>query len=213
VSSRERVLSDREIAALMAVLDAETYPIGPLVKLLLLLGQRRSEVAESKWAEFDFTTKVWRSPAARSKNNRENPLPLVDDVVAILRGLPRFESSDYVFTFDGGQHPVTGFGPSKKRIDKAMAAALGEPVKRWTLHDLRRSVATNLQKLGVRLEVTEAVLNHVSGSRGGIVGVYQRHDWAAEKRQALEAWAKRLREIASGEAAAANVLAFAKSKA
>jgi hypothetical protein len=75
----------------------------------------------------------------------------------------------------------------------------------WTLHDLRRTAATGLQKLGVRLEVTEAVLNHVSGARGGIVGVYQRHTWAEEKRAALAAWGAHIEAIVEGRTAARNV--------
>jgi hypothetical protein len=82
----------------------------------------------------------------------------------------------------------------------------------WHLHDLRRTLATNLQKLGVKLEVTEAVLNHAGGSRAGIVGVYQRHDWAIEKRAALEAWARRLDEIVTGAAASNNVVELAKAR-
>ena len=72
------------------------------------------------------------------------------------------------------------------------------PLVPWSVHDLRRTVATGLQRLGVRLEVTEAVLNHISGSRGGIAGVYQRHDWAAEKRAALDAWAAHVLSVAAG---------------
>ena len=82
---------------------------------------------------------------------------------------------------------------------------------RWTLHDLRRTVATNLQKLGVKLEVTEAVLNHASGSRAGIVGVYQRHEYATEKRQALDAWTRRLEAIVTG-ATASNIVELAKAR-
>ena len=119
---------------------------------------------------------------------------------------------------------MSGFSKAKAAIDEAFLAALRSdaqsrgddpgavtPPPHWTIHDLRRTVATNLQKLGVRLEVTEAVLNHVSGSRAGIVGIYQRHDWAAEKRQALDAWARRLETIVSG-AAASNVFELAKAR-
>ena len=81
----------------------------------------------------------------------------------------------------------------------------------WTLHDLRRTVATGLQKLGVRLEVTEAVLNHVSGSRAGIVGIYQRHEWAEEKRAALDAWGARVAAIVEGREAAGNVTPLRRS--
>jgi integrase len=90
--------------------------------------------------------------------------------------------------------PVTGFSRMKERLD----AAAG--VTDWTLHDIRRTVASGLQRLGVRLEVTEAVLNHRSGSMAGIVGVYQRHDYAAEKRDALARWADYVDALASGRA-------------
>ncbi|MGB6446710.1 MAG: site-specific integrase, partial [Xanthobacteraceae bacterium] len=76
------------------------------------------------------------------------------------------------------------------------------PLKPWNVHDLRRTVATGLQRLGVRLEVTEAILNHISGSRGGIAGIYQRHDWAAEKRAALDAWAAHVASIIEGRTSA-----------
>jgi hypothetical protein len=101
-------------------------------------------------------------------------------------------------------------------LDKAMMAARSKaaetsgkapaPLTPWNVHDLRRTVATGLQRLGVRLEVTEAVLNHISGSRGGIAGVYQRHDWAAEKHAALDAWAAHLAAIVKGHASSGNVV-------
>ena len=80
------------------------------------------------------------------------------------------------------------------------------PLTSWNVHDLRRTVATGLQRLGVRLEVTEAILNRISGSRGGIAGVYQRHDWAAEKRAALDAWAAHVDSVVEGRIAGSNVV-------
>ena len=110
---------------------------------------------------------------------------------------------------------------SKAALDKAItearakaAAASGTtaaPLAAWSVHDLRRTVATGLQRLGVRLEVTEAVLNHISGSRGGIAGVYQRHDWAAEKRAALDAWAAHMLAIAEQRTPAGNVVKLARA--
>jgi integrase len=113
--------------------------------------------------------------------------------------LPRIGAKgEFVFTTTG-RTPVSGFSRAKLAIDKAIADALrergGEPPAAWTFHDLRRTVATNLQKLDVKLEVTEAVLNHVSGSRAGVVGIYQRHDYASEKREALDLWAARVAKI------------------
>jgi hypothetical protein len=94
------------------------------------------------------------------------------------------------------------------RRAKAVETSGKPPAPRtpWNVHDLRRTVATGLQRLGVRLEVTEAVLNHISGSRGGIAGVYQRHDWAAEKRAALDAWAAHVAAIVKGQASSGNVV-------
>jgi hypothetical protein len=112
--------------------------------------------------------------------------------------------------------PFGDWSQAKRALDMAIAEArakaaaafgtIAAPLVPWTLHDLRRTVATGLQRLGVRLEVTEAVLNHISGSRGGIAGVYQRHDWAAEKRAALDAWAAHVLAAAGGRAATDNVV-------
>jgi hypothetical protein len=86
---------------------------------------------------------------------------------------------------------------------QALQRLLGDGV---VVHDLRRTTATGLQRLGVRLEVTEAVLNHVSGTRAGVVGIYQRHDWSAEKRAALNAWARHLLALVPGEADSGKVV-------
>ena len=157
-------------------------------------------------------------------------MPLCDDLVDLLRGkrkdgeeegdgawetppLPRFAASDFIFS-SSGEHGVTKFAPLKQRLDKAMAAKLGvEAVEPWVFHDLRRTAGTNFQKLGTRFEVAEAILNHVGASRAEVAGIYLRHDWANEKRAALEAWSAKIREIASGEAAAENVIEFSKAKA
>jgi hypothetical protein len=139
------------------------------------------------------------------------------------RGFDGKRAPGFVFTTNG-RTAVSGFSKAKVAIDSAILKSLkadatecgGDPEAatappNWTLHDLRRTVATNLQKLGVRLEVTETVLNHVGGSRAGIVGIYQRHDWAQEKRQALEAWARRLETIIRGEEAS-NVIDLTKAR-
>jgi integrase len=212
--SRERVLDDGELRLVWNAADSIGWPFGPIVKLLLLTGARRDEVAQMEWGEVDFDRALWTLPAARSKNRREHAIPLSDMALEVLRSLPRIERSGFVFTTNA-RTAVSGFSKAKPALDRAMADLAGEgaqPIPGWVLHDCRRSVATNLQKLGVRLEVTEAVLNHVSGSRAGVVGVYQRHEWAAEKRQALDAWARRLDAIVSG-AATSNVVELAKARA
>jgi integrase len=109
------------------------------------------------------------------------------------------------FVFRGRAGAFNGFSKAKTTLDEDSG------VKDWRLHDLRRTMATGLQKLGVRLEVTEAVLNHVSGSRAGIVGIYQRHEWADEKRAALNAWGGHIAAIAEGRTAADNVTQLRRS--
>jgi integrase len=173
-----------------------------------------------KWAEVDIPGKMWSLPAARSKNALTHEVALTDDAIAILKSLPRIEKSPYVFTTTG-KTAVSGWSKSKRLLDAAIVKTMREEAVEtgadpetvealpgWTIHDLRRTTATNLQRLGVRLEVTEAVLNHVSGSRAGIVGVYQRHDWAAEKRQALDMWARRLAEVIGQGTSTSNIVVF-----
>lgn len=105
-----------------------------------------------------------------------------------------------------GTSPVSGLGRAMKHLAEGMAKAAakerGEPVEipHWTWHDLRRTAATGMARLGIPVRITEAALNHVSGPGGGIVAVYQRHDYADEKRQALEAWAWFVAELVEGKA-------------
>ena len=175
-------------------------PFGQIGKLLFLTGARLNEVAGMEWRELDLDARTWTLPASRVKNKQAHVIPLSDIAIDIIRALPVIEPRRFVFTTTRRTH-VSGFSNGKKGIDAAMKAAAGEgadPIPNWRLHDIRRSTATGLQKLGVRLEVTEACLNHISGSRRGIVGVYQKHDYALEKRQALEAWATRTRRDRAG---------------
>jgi integrase len=201
---RDRVLSDDELEVAWGAFEAVGWPFGEIGKLLLLTGARLREVAEIEWPELDLEARQWTLPRSRTKNKRNHTIPLSDSAIEIIATLPRIEPSRFVFTTTR-RTPVSGFSKAKAEIDKAVveiakrqAGAASSPLPHWTLHDLRRTVATNLQKLGVRLEVTEAVLGHVSGSRAGIVGVYQRHDYAAEKRAALDTWARRLDAIVNG---------------
>src|SRR5262249_39953474 len=138
-------------------------------------------------------------PKGRAKNNVEHIVPLSPQAQAIIRAAPRLDGSPLVFPGQSG--PFNGFGHAKAILD------LRSGVKDWRLHDLRRTMAPGLQKLGIRLEVTEAALNHVSGSRAGILGVYQLHDWADEKVAALAAWGAQVETIVEGRTAADNVTA------
>ena len=217
-TARDRVLDDAEIKLAWQAFDSIGRPFGPIGKLLLLTGARRDEIAAGTWSEIDVDAKTWTIPASRTKNGEAHEIPLSGTAIELLNSLPRVASKlGFVFTTTG-RTPVSGFSKAKAGIDVSIAEILKKDRSadaaiplHWTLHDLRRTVATNLQQLGIRLEVTEAVLNHVSGSRAGIVGVYQRYKYSAEKRQALDAWARRLDVIVSGDQGS-NVLELARAR-
>lgn len=191
VPSRDRVLSDEELGLLWRGTEVIGSPFGPLFQLLILTGQRREEVAKMDWSELDQSGAEWTIPAYRTKNRKVQLVPLSAQAVHVLNGLAAHEDwprAGYVFSTTG-KTAVSGFSKAKRRLDELMVAELGERFVSWRAHDIRRTLATGLQRLGVRFEVTEAILNHVSGSRAGVAGVYQRYDWSAEKRQAMDAWA------------------------
>src|SRR3984893_10885497 len=158
-----------------------------------------------EWKEIDLDAKLWTLPAVRAKNSIEHAIPLSDWTVEILKAFPRIADSEFVFTING-RNPIRGTHIVKRRIDR-----LAPPMPPWVLHDLRRSVASGMARLGVNLPVIEKLLNHVSGSFAGIVGVYQRHSFADEKRTAMAAWARHVESIVSG-GAAANVVELAKAR-
>jgi integrase len=175
-SSRERVLTDAE---LLRVWKACEGAHGAAVRLLVLTGLRREEVSQLRWNEIHGDHIELGN--GRSKNGQAHIIPLSAPARELLASLPRIADSEFVFTVEGAR-PIGSWSRAKRRLDEESA------VSNWVIHDLRRSVATGLQKLGISLQVTEAVLGHTSGSRAGIVGVYQRHDYATEKAAALEAW-------------------------
>lgn len=220
-TSRERVLTDEEIRLAWLAFEKAGWPFGRLGQLLLLTGARRDEIAESKWSELDVDQKLLILPPARMKAKEAHEIPLTDKAMEIIGSLPKIAAKDtepeFLFTTSGAR-PVSGFSKGKAHIDRIIAETIkaeqGDDAQgpaHWVFHDLRRTVATNLQRLGVRLEVTEAVLGHVSGSRAGIVGIYQRHKFADEKRAALEAWARKLDAIVSGKQAE-NVIELASAR-
>ena len=194
VASRERVLTDAELSFIGRGAGNLGYPFGPMVMLLMLTGQRRDEVASLGWAELSETTAEWVIPGERTKNGRTHTVPLSAASIEQLNscsGRP-WPTRGFVFTTNGVT-PVSGFSRVKKRLDKLVQAQSGAAsTQPWRIHDLRRTFATGMQRLGVRFEVTEALLNHVSGSKSGVAGVYQRHDWAHEKRAAAAAWSGRV---------------------
>ena len=198
--SRDVILSDAELPIIWRATRKVDYPFGPAFRLLLLTGQRRSEVFGMRWEELDKKAATWTIPADRAKNGQTHVVPLSDLAVAEITAMltqpgqkapENWPKRGLVFTTNN-KTAASGISKAKLRLDAAANEIAGEggaKVSEWRLHDLRRTVATGLQKLGVRMEVTEAVLNHISGSKAGIVGIYQRHDWADERRAALDLWA------------------------
>ena len=200
--ARERCLSDAEVRWLWLACGDLGEPFNNLIRLILLTGQRKNECAKMTWSELQGD--VWHLPADRAKNGRAHVVPLSRLALEQIHGLHPVGTT-YVFSTTGDV-PVNGWSKVKHRLDARMAElarAEKASVPPWTIHDLRRTCATGLQKLGVRLEVTEAVLNHSSGTRAGIVGIYQRHQYADEKREALEQWAAHVEGIVSGQVTAA----------
>lgn len=191
-AARTRVLDDAEIRALWQATETIPYPYGPLFRMLALTGQRKSEVAEARWSEFDLTKKLWTIPAERMKADAPHVIPLSKEVLEILEALPRFERGDYLFSTTSGASPVNSFSKGKARLDKAMAAALGREVAPFVIHDIRRTMRTGLSALPVPDLVRELVIGH---TKPGLHKVYDQHAYLDEKRHALELWAKRLRDI------------------
>lgn len=216
VASRDRVLSEDELRLVLLASHDLAAPYGLFVRLLAVTGQRRNEVAALDWKELDRAKRQWLLPAARAKNAVEHLVPLSDLAVAELDQLaggsewPRrglvFKATD--------KTSITGFSKAKRALDDLMLNRLAQDqldaaIDPWRLHDLRRSMATHMQALGVPADVIEACENRVAGqSKQGAVRVYQRHAFEAEKRAAMDRWASLLSVVL---AAKDNVIALPKA--
>jgi integrase len=207
--ARERVLSEAEVRWLWAAAERLAPLFGAALKLLLLTGCRLNEVAAMRRDELDGAT--WTVPGERTKNHRTHTLPLAPVACEIIAAVPQVVGA-LVFTTNG-RSPISGWSKAKAQLDKLMleaaqreAGAAGRDpaevvIPRWTIHDLRRTAASGMQKLGIRVEVIELCLNHVSGSYSGVSGTYQRDPMTSARREALERWATHVVGIVSGEAA------------
>jgi integrase len=193
--SRHRVLSDAEIGTVWNSLPDNDY--GNIIKLLTLTGQRASEIGGLRWSEIDFDRELISLAAERTKNARPHEIPMSEPVRKILKARSRSENRDLIF--GSGEGGFSGWGKSKDRLDQAIADKLGKPLPDWVVHDLRRTAATRMADLGELPHVIEAVLNHVSGQRAGIAGIYNRAPYKAEKAQALEKWATHILAVAKGQ--------------
>jgi integrase len=191
--ARQRVLTDQELCALWNA-SAGDELFGPALRLLVLTGQRRTEVSHMRWSEIDEEHRLWRLPPPRVKSNRPHIVPMPTQAWQILAAMPVIDSSDYVFT-SNGRRPIHGWDKAKKRLSKRS----GLDERGWRLHDLRRSAASGMQRLGVPVPVIEKCLNHAGGVFRGIVTVYQQYDYQDEMRIALQKWGNHVERIVGGE--------------
>jgi integrase len=203
--SRDRVLDDSELALLLRATAPDGgagYPDAPYVRLLCYSAVRRREAANLSWSELSPDLTSWLLPAARVKNASDFLIPLPPVATKLLASLPRFVAGDFVFTSTGGQRPIGNFGTRKDRLDRRMTELNGGiAIPAWTYHDIRRSVASGMARLGVLPHAIEAVLNHRSGAVSGIAAIYNRYDMKAEKAHALALWADHLDRLEHGEVA------------
>jgi integrase len=182
-TARDRVLSQIEVAAIWVAASKMPYPFGPLFQLLVLTGQRRTEVSDMRWSEIHLGNSEWVLPAERTKTGKAHIVHLTKPAIEILRSVPFHLRSDLVFTTNG-RTPVSGFSKAKARLDELSG------VENWRLHDLRRSFASQCADLGIDSAAADRVLNHVAaGAMGVVQRTYQRSAMLDQRREALEAWA------------------------
>jgi integrase len=184
--ARERVLSDDEIKKLWSVWDAMAWPFGWIFQLLLVTAQRRGQAAGMAWSELDLKRKVWTSP---TKAQHLHEIPLSPLALEIIGRVKKYEDAEFLFSTTG-KTPASGFS-------KAVADSIKDcGVDGWSPHDLRRTAATNMARLGIPKLTISRVLDH---AEGGVTELYVRHSYFDEKRQALGIWGRRLDEILKGK--------------
>jgi integrase len=192
--ARERILTDDEIKKFWAATESLTPAFRNSLRLMLVTGQRRNEVAGMRRSELSEDLSSWTIPGRRTKNKKEHAVPLAPLAREIIAGTESI-SNDLLFTTTG-KTVISGWSKLKPRLDKLM----GEDQDHWRIHDLRRTAITGMARAGADLHVIERAVNHTSGSFGGIVGVYQKHKFAEEVKLALEAWANLVTAVVEGRA-------------
>jgi integrase len=209
-TARDRVLDDGELLLVWRAAETLDYPIGPFIRLLILSGQRRCEVSGMRWSEFDPDLALWTLPRERVKSANEHCVPVASAMRAILIGLPRMAGCDFAFT-KNGETSLANFSGIKSALDAAIIAMnSGVAIAPWTFHDLRRTVASGMARLGVGLPVIERALNHRSGVFKGVTGVYARYDYRTEMLEALQRWERHVLELVQSEKL--NLLRIAASR-
>lgn len=193
--TRDRVLSNAELAAVWHAAAGADQPFGSIVRLLILTAQRRSEVAEMVEIELDLNARRWTIPSHRAKNGDRHVVPLSEPAIAELAAVKRVKGkAGFVFTATG-EAAFANFGRSKLALDKVLNFN-----EAWRLHDLRRTATSGMAALGIPAPVVEAILNHRTGTRSGVAGVYNRHRYLDEAELALRAWGRFVTDIVAHDA-------------
>jgi integrase len=192
--SRDRVLTDQELAAVILAARRMPPPYSRIVEFLALTGQRREEVAQLKWDELDEKTRTWTIPGSRTKNKKAHIVHLAEPAWKVIEAC---SGQPYVFGTATGKR-FQQFGRGKRAIDKLCRVA------GWQLHDLRRTIVSGMARLGIPPHVADKILNHQAGTISGVAAVYQRHDFLAERKEALDRWGRHVGEIVQAEFRAAD---------
>ncbi|GBF27482.1 tyrosine recombinase XerC [bacterium MnTg02] len=183
--ARQRVLTDKQIAKVWHGSEDLGFPFSPLLKLLILTGQRRNEVAAIEWDEIDDD--VWTIPGQRTKNGKLHEVDLHPLAMKVIETVPHQERLLFTTT---GRTPASGFSKAKRNLDARLT-----DLPHWRFHDLRRTAASGMAALGILPNVIERILNHQSGVNSGLVGIYQRHEYRAERRESIMLWGDHVAKI------------------
>jgi integrase len=184
-ASRDRVLTDEELARILRGARQIGGPYGAIIEFLILTGQRREEVARMTWDEVHLERRIWQLPATRTKNGKDHVVHLSPEALSILGRLKQHEA----FVFCVGKRPFQDFSRHKRKLDLICG------VSNWRLHDLRRTCVSGMAALGIAPHVADKILNHQSGTISGVAAVYQRHEFFAERKAALMLWGSHVGSI------------------
>ena len=188
------MLGDRELRTILQALTDDEF--STIVRILILTGRRREEIGGLKWDEVKLEVGLIALPSERTKNKKPHNIPLSRSVYAIIDALPRRDGREYVFGRGAGG--FSGWSRCKARLDERIGKLNERPLLPWTIHDLRRSAVTGMAELGVQPHIIEAVLNHQSGHKGGIAGIYNRASYEREKAEALALWDEHIAALVEG---------------
>jgi integrase len=189
VVTRDKVLTDQELAQVILAARKMGGPYGGIVELLALTGQRREEVAKMTWHELNLGQHIWTLPKSRTKNGKQHVVHLSAQAIGVLNGVPK--KGPFVFSIFGTR-PFHDFSKAKRVLDRLSA------VSHWRLHDLRRSCVSGMARLGVAPHVADKILNHQTGTISGVAAVYQRHEFLAERQAALDLWGAHVAALIDG---------------